>query len=324
MKCTIFSNLSIDSNTDEEAIQELQKFQQLASQFRQRYQLLNTVVPLIDDKEEAKDLSFKFTEFSNNFNKVNQESSKYINEKDRNLSKALQAIKRYDQIFNDIEPVYEKYKDKIVQDNPHFEPIFNELLNEQKQYINSLNAQWSTLQNNLTDQINKGIQSLFEVKQTFGITGTFKEQIESEIKTNKRAETVYFLLFSLTLLLIPTLIVGMYFVPELNKLTWDNLLIIKISIVIPLIWIARWFSKNYAHARLASIKFDHLNRLLGEGANTIAKLVEADTTAKAEVYRRFAELFLDIKDLEGIAIKQPKHPIEDIKDFIDISKRFNG
>lgn len=93
MKYTIFSNLSIDANTDEEAIQELQKFQQLAAQLRQRYQLLNTVVPLIDDEEEAKEVSFKFSDLNSDFNKINQEVNIYINEKGRNLSRALEEIK---------------------------------------------------------------------------------------------------------------------------------------------------------------------------------------------------------------------------------------
>jgi len=323
MNFTIFSKLSVHANTDEEAVLDLKKFQQLASQIRQRYQLLNTVVPLIEDEEEAKNVSFAFTELNQQFNAINQEVNKYTNEKERNLSKALESIKKYDEVFNQVEPIYQAHKDKIMSAYPSVETIMQDVMIEQKQYINSLNAQWSTLQNNLTEKIEKGIESLIEVKQTLGITGAFKDQIKSEITYNKRAEIIYFSLFIITLLLIPALIGGVYFIPELRGLNWEDLLVIKISIIIPLIWVARWFSKNYAHARLASIKFDHLNRLLGEGANTIAKLVEADTTAKAEVYKRFAELFLDIKDLESIAIKQPKHPIEDIKEFIDISKRFS-
>ncbi len=323
MNFTIFSKLTVDDRSDDLALADIQKYQQLASYFRQRYQLLNSIIPFIDDEEEAKNVSFAFSEFNQEFSEINQEASKYIQEKERNINKALNAIRKYDKPFNKIESIYQKYKDKIATITPSIESVYRELQIEQGQYINTLNAQWTTLQNKLSDQIEKGIESLLEVKLTQGITGAFKDQITSEITNNRRAEKIYFILFLGALFLIPISIVGIYFIEELKNLPWSDLLLIKLSIAAPLIWVARWFSKNYAHARLASIKFDHLNRLLGEGANTIAKLVEVDATAKSEVYRRFAELFLDIKDLESIAIKQPKHPLEDIKEIVEIQKRLH-
>ena len=322
MKYTIFSKLSIDNQSDKISVDQLQKYQQLAAQFNQRYQLIRPAISLIDDKEKAKEVSFAFSEYNSNFSEINQEVNKYLTEKEQNLNKALSLIKKYDNIFNEIEPIYQANKELILDTSTALGQIHRELQQEQKQYINSLNAQWSTLQSQLKDQIDKGIESLLEVKLTLGITGSFKEQIEKEIDFNKRSEIIYFVLFILTLVLIPVSISGVYFVEELKSLPWEDLLLIKASIALPLIWIARWFSKNYAHARLALIKFDHLNRLLGEGANTIAKLVEADSEAKSEVYKRFAELFLDIKDLENISLKQPKHPIEDVKDIIDITKNW--
>lgn len=323
MNFTIFSKLTVDERSDDLALAEIQKYQQLASYFRQRYQLLNSVVPLIDDEEDAKNISFAFSEFNQEFSEIHQEANKYIQEKERNINRAVEKIRKYDELFNKIEPIYQKHKDIIAAVNPSLESIYRELQIEQGQYINTLNAHWTTLQNKLSDQIEKGIESLLEVKLTLGITGAFKDQITKEITNNQKAEKIYFILFLVTLFLIPISIIGIYFVEELKNLPWNDLLLIKLSIAAPLIWVARWFSKNYAHAKLASIKFDHLNRLLGEGANTIAKLVEVDATAKSEVYRRFAELFLDIKDLEGIAVKQPKHPLEDIKGIVEIKKHLN-
>lgn len=321
MNFTIFSRLTIDDRSDASTLSGIQQYNQLASLLRQRYQFLNSIVPTLEDADEAKLVSFALTEFNQEFGAIQQEVNKFTGETGRNLNKALESIRKYDEPFNRIEPLYEKFKDKIQSLTPSLEPFLQELITEQAQYINSLNTQWSALQNKLSEQIDKGIESLLEVKLTQGITGAFKDQITSEITNNRRAEKIYFFLFVTTLLLIPTLIGGIYFIDTLKALEWSDLSLIKLSIVIPLIWIARWFSKNYAHARLASIKFDHLNRLLGEGANTIAKLVEVDATAKADVYRRFAELFLDIKDLESIAVKQPKHPIEDLKEFAETLKR---
>lgn len=323
MNFTIFSKLTIDDRSAESALSDIQKYQQLAAHLRQRYHSLNSIVPLIDDEEEAKEVSFAVTVFNQEFNSINQEVSRFTQEKERNLNKALEAARKYDGPLNKIEAIYQKHRDKIASVSPQLEAVLQELLTEQSQYVNNLNTQWSALQNKLSDQIEKGIESLLEVKLTQGITGAFKDQITNEIQHNQRAEKIYFFLFVVTLLLIPASIVGVYFVEPLKTLEWGDLLLIKLAIAAPLIWVARWFSKNYAHARLASIKFDHLNRLLGEGANTIAKLVEVDATAKAEVYRRFAELFLDIKDLESIAVKQPKHPIEDIKEIVEIQKRLH-
>lgn len=321
MNFTIFSKLNIDNETDESALKHTQKYQQLANLMSQRYRSLNSVVPLVEDEEEAKLIGFSFAEFQQEFGVLNQEVNRYINEKERNLGKAIDAIRKYDDLFNKIEPVYQKYKERLSLISPSIESALQELQQEHSQHVNTLNAQWSTLQNKLAEQIEQGVQSLLEVKLTLGITGAFKGQITKEIKRNRTSEKVYFALFVLTLLLIPASIGGVYFIDRLSGLEWNDLLLIKLSIVIPLIWIAKWFSKNYAHARLASIKFDHLNRLLGEGASTIAKLVEADSEAKSEVYRRFAELFLDIKDLESIALSQPKHPAEDIKDAIELQRR---
>ncbi len=278
----------------------------------------------MEDENEAKTVSFALSEFIRRFNSLNQEVHQLIGDKGRDINQAIEKLRGYGQLFNEIDPVYQKHKDKLISENPSFQSLLQEFQAEYGDHITALNAQWGTLQRNLSDKIEKGIESLLEVKLNLGLTGAYKSQIEDEIKHSKRSAKFYFFLFILTLLSIPVLIGGIYFIDRFKDLEWNDLFLLKLAIAAPLFWIAKWFSKNYAHARLASVKFDNLNRLLGEGAVTIAKLVEVDSSAKSEVYKRIAELFLDVKDLSSIAVNEPKHPIDDLKELADLLKKIRN
>jgi len=321
MDFSIFSGVDINSLTEEKALAELQNYVHLANSLRTKYQNVHRVVALIDDAEEAKKVSFAIAEFNKRLNELNQAINTALQEKTKNLSLAAEKIKEFDKLFNSVEPIYEKHKKLFlsllrINDEDH-DPLHDIKTN----VVDRLNSQWSTLQNNLTRKIEEGIQSVLNIKLTLGVTGVFKDQIEGEITRNREDAKKYFDRFMLTLLAIPVLLGSTYILNSITKLEWQDALFLRLSIVIPLIWLAKWYSTNYTYSQLAAIKFDHLNRLLGEGAPTIAKLVEADQSAKSEVYKRLAELFLDINDLTSFAGNQPKHPAESINEVLDMHKK---
>lgn len=320
MEFEIFSKIDITALSQGQAVKNLLNYQDLAQNIKIKYDLLRRAVAMIEDAEEAKNTSVSIFEFRKKFDFIYQQASVLIHD-EMNVTLAADKIKEYDALFNNIEPIYEKHKALVVSEVRKDDPQYKEYADVTKDLIDQLNIQWSTLQSHLSDKIEQGINSVLEIKDNYGITSIFKDQIESEIIKNRNASDLYFKSFKQILLLIPLLMIFTYFIDEWINLSWDEGLLLRLSIVLPLLWLAKWFSRNYAYAQLASIKFDHLNRLLGNGMPTIAKLVEADPKAKSEVYNRFAELILDIKDLTGMANKQPAHPTEDIKELIDMHKK---
>ncbi len=323
MRFKIFSKIDVKSLPETEAIKELQNYQQLAHGLRTKYEQFTRVVSLIEDDEEAKNVSFAFSEFNEKFGKLIQTVNKYINEKEKNINLAVEKIREFDTLFNDIEPIYQKHKNIFMLFLHPGDGNHQEQHQINKQIIDQLNIQWSTLQNNLSEKIEKGLKEVLDLKLTLGVTGIFKDQIEGEIKRNRDASKLYFKRFMQTLFLIPVFVGVTYFIDAVHQLPWHEALLLRLSIALPLLWVAKWFSTNYTYAQLATIKFDHLNRLLGEGMPTIAKLVEADPKAQSEVYNRFAELILDINDLTSIAGKQPKHPVNDLKKVFELRKNIS-
>ncbi len=323
MEFNVFKKIDIKSLPENESVLELQRYQQLANNLRTKYEPFPRVVSLIEDDEEAKDISFSFTEFNKKFSEISQAISTHINEKGRNLNLAEKKVREYDDIFNEIEPKYQKHKELFVSLMQPNSFDYDEYTRVNKQVIDQLNIQWSTLQSNLSEKIEKGLKDVLDLKLTLGVTGVFKEQIEGEIERNREAAKLYFKRFIQVLIIIPILVGITYFIDAVHKLPWHEALLLRLSIALPLLWIAKWFSTNYTYAKIAAIKFDHLTRLLGEGIPTIAKLVETDPKAQSEVYNRFAELILDIKDITNITDKQPKHPVSDLKDALAIHKEIS-
>ena len=321
MEYTIFSKIDLKSQTQEQAVQELQNYLQLAHSYRTKYEPVTRVVSLIEDDAEAKNVSFSVSEFNKKFNEITQEAHKFIGEKERNVNLAVEKVREYDVLFNGIEPIYQKHKQLFISSIQKNDPQFEEYSHINKRIIDQLNIQWSTLKSNLSNKIEEGLKSVLDLKLTLGVTGVFKDQIETEIKRNREASKLYFKRFMQTLFCIPVFVGATYFIDEVSKLPWHETLLLRLSIALPLLWVAKWFSTNYTYSQLASIKFDHLNRLLGEGMPTIAKLVETDPKAKSEVYNRFVELILDINDLTSIAGKQPKNLAEDLQEAIDLPKK---
>ena len=111
MKFTIFSNIDINSLSEEDALAELQKYQQLAQNIATKYQHIHRVIAQIDDNEEAKAVSFAFTEFNTRFRENTQAVNSFLQDKNRNLSQAAQNIKKYDDIFNSVEHYHEKHNE---------------------------------------------------------------------------------------------------------------------------------------------------------------------------------------------------------------------
>lgn len=197
------------------------------------------------------------------------------------------------------------------------------MLEELQGNVAAIHTLWHT-QSSISERIEKGINNLLDIKMHLSTAVAFKEQIEDELRRNRKSELYYFIAFIVTLITIPFLVYISYIIEDAINMAWHEAIVLRITFIIPILWIARLFSKNYSQAKLSALKFDHLNRLLGTGASAIVRLVESDNEAKADVHKRIAELFLDIKDIAGVASTEPKHPISEIKELIEAAKNIGS
>jgi hypothetical protein len=106
----------------------------------------------------------------------------------------------------------------------------------------------------------------------------------------------------------------------MTSLAWQESLFIRATSVAALLWIAKWFSRNYAQAQAEWKKFDRINRLLGQGVPTIVKLVESNDEAKADVYRNLVSLMLEMTGQDATDLKEPEHVMEAIGKAIKLSR----
>lgn len=302
----LFTSEKIESHHPEVAVPQIRNYIQYFGSRRQRYNNTNKVVASLEP-EEGIELNEKYQNFNLKYNEINTAVNEALKEND--IIKAIESMNEFNIIFHSMEKEYIKHEKEYQTLPADLKSLYQEMHQNYNHISNSLKLQLDNSRSEIFVKIQEGINSLLEIKDEYGITGSFKNKIFWEIVKTKASSFLYFWLFIGSLVLIPTLIGATFIVPDISKLKWYEAYILRLSIAAPLIWMAAFFHKNHSLRTVAAMKFDHLSRLLGGGAGTIAELVKSDETAKAEVYKRLSVLFLDIKDISDIASIRTK-PID--------------
>ena len=302
----LFTSEKIESNQPEVAVIQIRNYIQYFSARRQRYSNTNRVIASLEP-EEGISLNEKYQNFNSRFSEIQTSVNEALKEND--IIKAIKSMNEFNVIFDFMEKEYLKHEKEYKMVPADLESIYQEMHQNYNSIASSLKLQLDNSRSEIFAKIQEGINSLLEIKDEYGITGSFKNKIFWEILKTKASAFLYFWLFMGSLILIPILIGATFVVPDISNLKWYEAYILRLSIAAPLVWMAAFFHKNHSLSTVAAMKFDHLNRLLGGGAGTIAELVKSDDLAKAEVYKRLSVLFLDIKDISDIASIRTK-PID--------------
>ena len=314
--------LALDQTTQQN------KLKPIMQTFHYRRANYNQLRNQIVDIEKFLEISEHIAKFEEKFIPWNKKLQTAVNS--NNITQAISFFKEGNSIYEPMEKIYiETLPEQLTngisltslatQLESTFTTKADELLAQQKEDI-------ETVRNQINQKIQDGINDVLNLKNELKITGTFKERIETQLGNAPGKVKLYFGWFIASVILLSVLLVTSFFIPQLQALEWYASLAVRASIALPLFWISQTLYSNYKFYRVAEMKYDHLDRLLGGGVSEITRMID-DPEAKSAAYHKLSELFLDIHDLSGIVAseKNPTHKsiteaTEMIKQVRSISK----
>lgn len=317
MSENVFSRINIEGFSFESASASVLAYREYAHSLILRYAALRRVAPALDNQAEGIELVEKLNNFEGNLtkllNRVPAEQGKLTN-----ISDAQSAFREFAPIVDDMDSQLERYSSQIRLNALNSEVLTNQVTELIQGHFRAYTAEIKILQDGLQRVINQGVEQLLDIKQNLSLAGNFKSQISVQAVANRRNARWWLVAFVSALLLIPVALYAVHKIGEHEKLPTDVLWPIHASVVVSMLWISKWFSRNFAEAKSLTLHFDHLERLLNEGFATIKSMV--DESARPEVSRKVANLFLDLSDPLRTKASEPESPAEMLKDAIASKK----
>ncbi len=303
----IFDEEEFNNLTEAEKRSKAQSIQQLFIQRRSNYhQIRNQTL----DLQAHKTISEAIIDFDTKFSAWNNQTQQTVRQ--NNINQIVSQFQSGNELFRPMEELYHNFliegipygfgiKDFVSNIEEKFSRKYEDMLEHSRKTQ-------AALKEELLNKISEGIDDVLNLKNELKITGTFKERIEKQLTDSPQKAKTYFGWFIASVVLLCILLVGSFFIPSLKSLEWYASLALRASVALPIFWISQTLYNNYKYYRVAEMKYDHLDRLLGGGASEITRMID-DHEAKALAYHRLSELFLDIQDLTGI-VSSDKHPTQ--------------
>ena len=317
----LFDKARINVSQPDIAASQIRTYLQFFSARRQRYAQTNRVIAELDPSD-ALSLNKIYQDFNVRFNELNQSINEAL--KSNDIGSAIKSLDEFNELFQTMEAEYKKYEDKYRFISQETAPLYEQMRQEHQELVNSVRLQLENTRSELYAKIQQGIENLLQIKKEYGFTGAYKDKIVSGMRKAKIFSFIYFWAFIVAVLLIPILITATFMVPDFHALKWYEALIIRASIVATLAWMAAFFHRNYSLKTVLVMKFEHLARLLGGGAATVADLVKSDEAARSKVYSQMPDLFLNIDDLSEIASKEIRSTVRSRKETIELIREFRS
>lgn len=302
---------------DVEAFQELPqpeqqaRLQAEAQQFAQRRSVYQQLRNIAVSLEDYRSISNALTDFEPKFNEWYRPTVQLV--KTGNVAECIKKFEEANALFAPMEeliaeiapisaPVKTEVRAFAKKLTSDFERRATELISKHEELADSLRVE-------LSGKIQSGIDDVLNIKRELELTDTFGSRIRSVVNDAPKKAKSSLIVFGVTLALLLSAMVGSFFVPSFKDLPWYASIGLRLSIGAPIFWFALVAFSEYKLHKLSEMKYDHLDRLLGGGASTIAQLVQSDEPAKAAVYRKLSELFLEIQDITQIVANR-KNPTE--------------
>jgi len=224
---------------------------------------------------------------------------------------SFQKLKEGNDLFAPMEKLVNELKPAYTLGLSDIEDIKNVL-------SDSFNLNAAAYTDEIAEKIDNGIQKLYDVKVEQDIRHAFSSDVKKAVFYCNVGKVLSMLAFIITILLLLAGLLSTYIEPQISlggyslaKIGGDDYrsFAMRLSIALPLIWMAYFFNNLYKYYHVATAKFDHLNRLLHDGSRAIIELLDNDETAIALTRKRLSELFLEIDDTTNI-VSTAKHPNE--------------
>lgn len=230
----------------------------------------------------------------------------------------------------------QQFKDYFTQGNNLFIEIDEYLLNlpipdENSQEIESLKSEviskiesdFINLKNEVSLQINEGINKLVGLNAELGLEKNFKTNIESDLKKSNIHRYSFLAGFVLSVLIIPIFLACTFILDSFMSLEYIELLLLRFGVTLSLAVLSYFCFSQYKLYQLISLRYSHLFGFLGGGATFINQLIGGDNDSKDIVNKRMAELFMELEMLNG-QVKENQHPVEmTIDKAIEVVEKFS-
>lgn len=227
------------------------------------------------------------------------------------IDESFQKLKDGNNLFEPMEKTLYKLKPTYSLDLNSIEDIKNTL-------SDTFNINAAEYTDSIAKKIDDGIQKLYDVKVEQDIRHTFSRDVKNAIIFYNIGRVLSLLAFIITILFLMGGLLSTYLEPKISYFGYSlsvagagdySGFALRLSIALPLIWMAYLFNNLYKYYHVAAAKFDHLNRLLHDGSRSIIELLDNDEVAIALTRKRLSELFLEIDDTTNI-VTTAKHPNE--------------
>ncbi|MBI6118322.1 hypothetical protein [Salegentibacter maritimus] len=275
-----------------------QKVQEVKQRFDYRRSYFHTLRNNVSDIDQWTDLNNKILDFDRNkLQPWNQQWNNIYRSNDK------QAIKNY---FKQGSKFFQEYEENVGNIKPQYLST-DEIEALKENVLNRIDEDMVTIKNEITEQVNKGIQDLLDLKSEMGLQKNFAENLKI-VRTNSNSTKYIFLGgFILSLVLIGVFLVYSYNLDFIQNLEPYEKILIRLGTVSTLGILSYVLFQQFRLHQILHLKYTHLDNFLGGGATYISQLVSQDGELKRSTNKRLTEMFMEIEDTMGTA-KQIEHP----------------
>ncbi len=308
---TIFEKNEFEGKNQAQAQQYAATVKQRFDQRRNRIHQFRVQYPM---NEHWDDLNRKITEFDNlKFNPWNQ---KWANvNRTNNIPQFISFFIEGNKIFDDI--------DEFISDLPVPDQHSQEIESLKEEVINKIEGDFINLKNEVSLQIDEGINKLVGLNAELGLEKNFKTNIESDLKKANNHRYAFLFGFIVSVVFIPAFLAVTFISEKLQNLEYIELLLLRFGVTLSLAVLSYFFFSQYKLYQLISLRYSHLFGFLGGGATFINQLIDGDSDSKDLVNKRMAELFMELEMLNG-QVQDNQHPIEmTIDKAIEVVEKFS-
>lgn len=293
----VFNEEEFDGKSGAQQQQHAALIKQRFDHRRARIHHFRTQYPLNEYWNELNQIIIDFD--TNKFNSWNQRWSAIHRTNDLNQFKIY--FNEGNRLFDDMDS-YLSTLPLPDENTQEIDALKNEVLNNiQSDFIN--------LKNEVSLQIDEGINKLVGLEAELGLEKNFKTNIENDLKKSNNHRYAFLAGFIFSVLIIPIFLVSTFIFEVFKNLEYMELLLLRFGITLSLAVLSYFCFNQYKLYQLISLRYSHLYGFLGGGATFINQLIGGEDESKNVVNKRMAELFMELEMLNG-QVKKTQHPIE--------------
>lgn len=191
----------------------------------------------------------------------------------------------------------------------------NAIINtEDGQIENALINQINSLETSVNQRVREGIDDLTKIKEGLNLEKNYGKFIKDTARTYQFSRHAHYVLFIGCLVGVVVLTEDLLSsVKEVDgqQINWQ-FFIMRVLIMVPILWAAKFFHENYKQAFVGQIKFENIKSLLGGGIDSAVNYID-DEDAKRDALKKFGNSIVDMSDLTNMVANRSFKPEDALK-----------